>query len=94
MPPAPTAPPTRIGFNLNFVRPRVRQIKHVGDWAMLVRGQDRYGHFRPEPRPIGDFAPEAVALQAAIARLRGEEMSAEMARSLVNPLARGVTPPS
>ena len=57
-----------------------------------MRGKDRHGHFRPEPRPVGDFSPEAAALQAAIARLRGEEMSPEMARSLINPLVRWATP--
>jgi len=56
---------------------------------MLMRGQDRHGNFRPEPRPTGDFAADAGALQAAIARLRGEEMSPEMANRLINPLARG-----
>jgi ectoine hydroxylase-related dioxygenase (phytanoyl-CoA dioxygenase family) len=84
----------RIGFNLNFARPRVRQVKHAGDWAMLMRGQDRYGHFRLEPRPTGDFAGDAGALQAAIAQLRGEEMSPEMANRLINPLARGPAPAS
>jgi hypothetical protein len=82
----------RIGFNLNFARPRVRQVKHIGDSAMLMRGEDRFGNFRLEPRPTGDFAPEACALQAVIARLRGEEMSPEMANRLINPLARGSAP--
>ena len=84
----------RIGFNLNFARPRVRQVKHVGDTAMLMRGRDEHGNFRPEPRPSGDYTPDACALQAAIARLRGAEMSPEMANRLVNPLAREAAPAS
>jgi non-haem Fe2+, alpha-ketoglutarate-dependent halogenase len=82
----------RIGFNMNFARPRVRQVKHRRDSAMLMRGRDSFGHFQLEPRPTGDFAPDACALQAEIARMRGEEMPPEMARSLINPLARGTTP--
>jgi ectoine hydroxylase-related dioxygenase (phytanoyl-CoA dioxygenase family) len=78
----------RIGFNMNFLRPRVRQARHPGDYAMLMRGADRFGHFRPEPRPTGDYTPESVALQAEIARLRGAEMDPAFAAGLVNPQAR------
>ncbi|RED43757.1 phytanoyl-CoA dioxygenase family protein [Aestuariispira insulae] len=35
----------RIGLNAQFLAPHVKQIKHDRDTAMLVRGQDRYGHF-------------------------------------------------
>jgi hypothetical protein len=78
----------RIGFNMNFLRPRVRQARHAGDFAMLMRGRDPFGHFRPEPRPAGDYTPEAIALQAEIARLRGAEMDPAFAAGLVNPQAR------
>jgi hypothetical protein len=78
----------RIGFNMNFMRPRVRQARHPGDYAMLMRGRDAFGHFRPEPRPVSDYAAEATALQAEIARLRGAEIDPAFAAGLVNPQAR------
>lgn len=78
----------RIGLNMNFVRPGVRQVRHPGDFAMLMRGTDAFGHFRPEPRPTGDYTPEAVQLQAEIARLRGAGMDPAFAAGLVNPQAR------
>lgn len=45
----------RIGFNAQYLAPWVRQA--VGDWdsALLVRGQDRFGHFEPESPPTGAF---------------------------------------
>ena len=39
-----------------------------GESATLVRGEDRYGHFRPEPACARDFAPEAVAFQREVER--------------------------
>ena len=38
----------RIGYSITYLAPHVR---HGGkrDSALLVRGQDRYGHFRPDP---------------------------------------------
>ena len=41
----------RIGFNMNLIQPSVRQVALASDSAMLLRGQDRFGHYRPEPRP-------------------------------------------
>jgi non-haem Fe2+, alpha-ketoglutarate-dependent halogenase len=35
---------------------------------MLVRGQDRYGHFDDEERPDGDATPRALASHAAAMR--------------------------
>ena len=50
----------RIGLSLHFMPTSTRQI--VGEWdsAALVRGTDRYGHFRHTPRPGTDYDPAAV----------------------------------
>ena len=37
-----------------------------------MRGRDRHGHFRPEPACTADFAPEALAFQREIERLKHE----------------------
>ena len=60
----------RIGFNLQFIAPGVRQTGIDDDSAMLVRGSDRLGHFAPETRPRVDFSPEAVAFVAKVAERR------------------------
>ena len=38
----------RIGLNVQYLAPHVRQTKHDLDSAMLVRGSDRFGHFRQD----------------------------------------------
>lgn len=53
----------RIGLSLQYVAPSVRQVFDAEESATLVRGVDRFGHFRPEPICARDFAPEAVAFQ-------------------------------
>ena len=35
----------RIGLNVQYIAPSMRQLKTPGDSAMLVRGNDRFGHF-------------------------------------------------
>ena len=60
----------RIGFNLQFITPSVRQTAIDDDSAMLVRGHDRFGHFAPETRPRTDFSPEAIAFVAMVAERR------------------------
>ncbi len=44
----------RIGLNVQFVAPHNHQ---TGEdmTATLLRGEDRYGHYRPEPRPSGEI---------------------------------------
>ena len=65
----------RIGLNMNIVRPNVRQAAFAGDTAVLLRGEDRHGHWLPEPLATGDYTPEGVAFQAAIGAKRGESVN-------------------
>lgn len=74
----------RIGLVLNYIRPDVLQTVMDGDTALLVRGEDRYGHFAHEPRATIDFAPDCVAFQARIAEARGVEINKDDAGRLVN----------
>ena len=50
----------RIGLNVQYVAPHVRQTKHDKDSAMLVRGQDKYGHFRTDVPATEEFGADAV----------------------------------
>lgn len=48
----------RLGFNINFITPDNRQTVAPLDFAMLVRGEDRYGHFEhvaPPAQSLGDI---------------------------------------
>lgn len=61
----------RIGLNMNLAAPSIRQTRFEGDSAMLLRGQDRHGHFVAERRPLQDFEPAARAFQIEINARRG-----------------------
>ena len=50
----------RVGLAIRYIPPHVRQNK-VRDSAMLVRGQDRYGHFHLESPPAADLDAAAIA---------------------------------
>jgi non-haem Fe2+, alpha-ketoglutarate-dependent halogenase len=56
----------RIGFAIRYVPTYVRQIAG-DDSATLVRGEDRFGHFAPEPLPPGDLDPAMLELHKRIA---------------------------
>jgi hypothetical protein len=43
-----TSDDRRIGLNIQYIRPEVRQIKQDYDSAMLVRGVDQYHHFHQD----------------------------------------------
>ena len=47
----------RVGFGLRFIPPHVRQATDREDSALLVRGQDRYGHFLEEQAPLSEDDP-------------------------------------
>lgn len=54
----------RIGLNVQYLAAHVRQEKDPDDTAMLVRGQDRFGHWGPDVAAASDLDPAAVAHQA------------------------------
>jgi hypothetical protein len=56
----------RIGYAIRYIPTRVRQVAGPRDSATLVRGEDAFGHFDPEPRPAVDLDPDALALHADI----------------------------
>jgi ectoine hydroxylase-related dioxygenase (phytanoyl-CoA dioxygenase family) len=51
----------RIGFAINYIAPHVRQTVAKEDFGMLVRGEDRYGHFGHVPAPEADLTETALA---------------------------------
>ena len=50
----------RMGYAIRYVAPHVRQ-RGDQDSATLVRGRDRFGHFKPDPVPTRDMDPDCVA---------------------------------
>lgn len=62
----------RIGLNVQYIAPHVRQTKHDLDSAMLVRGADPHGHYRVDLPAQSDFAPDAVARWQEMDRLDRE----------------------
>ncbi len=51
----------RIGLNIQYIAPHVRQVKLPGYGASLVRGEDRYHHYETETLPTRDLDPAALA---------------------------------
>jgi hypothetical protein len=51
----------RIGLSVQYIRPSMKQLKHDGDSAVLVRGKDRYNHFKPDVPADIDLDPAALA---------------------------------
>ena len=51
---------------VRYIAPHMKRIGASRDYATLVRGEDRFGHFITPPRPAADFAPEAVAFHDAM----------------------------
>ena len=58
--PANPSESRRIGLALRFVTPEMRQVVGEVDYATIVRGEDRYCHFRPEPDPAFDLDPAGL----------------------------------
>jgi len=60
------SPERRIGLAVRYIPTYVRQTAGLIDSACLVRGTDRYGHFRPERRPSSDLSEAAIAHHADV----------------------------
>jgi hypothetical protein len=50
----------RVGFVIHYIAPHVRETRIEGAMAMLVRGRDTHGHWRPEPEPSADFDQHCI----------------------------------
>ncbi len=56
----------RIGLNVQYLAPHMKQLKNKNDSAMLVRGEDNYGHFDKDVAALTDLDPVAVEAHAAL----------------------------
>lgn len=67
----------RIGLNIQYLAPGVRQTVCAGDSAMLVRGRDEYGHYAQDVPAQSDLDPAAIARQRSLqARIKAIYQSA------------------
>ncbi len=66
----------RVGLAINYIAPQVRQVVAKEDFAVLVRGEDRFGHFRHVPSPTLDMDDEAMAWHRRILLAQNEAMYA------------------
>ena len=64
----------RIGYVMNFVAPHNRQVVAPRDYAMLLRGEDRHGHFGLVPPPEADLSEAALAWHARILAAQNESL--------------------
>ena len=79
------APYRRIGIGISYIPTRVRFTGHGRLSATLVRGEDRFGHFDPEPAPVANLDQAAVSFhQQACQRFfnnHGSSRTATIAQS-------------
>ncbi len=64
----------RIGFAINYIAPHVRQLVAKEDFAMLVRGEDRFGHFHHVPAPDSDLSESAMSWHQRILSAQNEAL--------------------
>ena len=62
----------RVALAIRYITPSARQQHHDIDYATLVRGEDRFGHFRPEQRPQAAMSPETIAFHEEVAESQGK----------------------
>ena len=51
----------RLGFSIHYIAPHVRETKFPKASAMVLRGSDTGGSWKPDPYPKADWDPECVA---------------------------------
>jgi len=62
----------RVGVAIRFITPDARQTRIDEDYATLVCGQDRFGHFKREIAPETTMSSEAVVFHERVAELQGK----------------------
>ena len=61
----------RIGYAIRYIPARLRDTTRRGT-AMLVRGEDRYGHWELEPRPSVDYDPRVMPIYERAMGIRSD----------------------
>jgi len=69
---ANVSPERRVGVAIRYITPQAHQTRIDEDYATLVSGEDRFGHFLPEIVPNTTMAPEAISFHERIAELQGQ----------------------
>ena len=67
----------RMGITFVYHSPALKQLGAVRTGALLVRGEDRFGHFEPEQPPVSPDDPATIARHergAALYRAKGQEL--------------------
>ena len=50
----------RVGLSIHYVAPHVRETRFEGSTAMLLRGENKLGHWGNDPEPTEDFDPVCI----------------------------------
>ena len=64
----------RVGYVINYIDPAMRQVVAARDFAVLVRGEDRYRHFELVPPPEDDLTPTGLAWHRRILDAQAEAL--------------------
>ena len=50
----------RNGFSIHYCAPHVHETRFDGLTALLLRGEDTYGHWLPDIKPKQDYDPDCI----------------------------------
>ncbi len=64
----------RIGLVMNFIAPHMRQVVAAKDFVMLVRGEDKFGHFEHVSPPTENLSEQSLSLHSHILRTQNEAL--------------------
>ena len=62
----------RVGVAIRYITPAARQTRIDVDYATLVSGEDRFGHFKEEIAPVSTMSSDAIAFHEHVADLQGQ----------------------
>ena len=64
----------RLGLAMQFLAPSMKQVVASRDYAQLVRGEDRFGHFKTPPRPKFNYDPQCLAVREDLMAAQSEAL--------------------